>query len=160
MPETNWSGYFIYKAEHKDIGSVLKGSFIPVSIFSVKGGTKRVVNLNGTDDLSLVSELEQARSFKNISLFLPPTTNFEWLDLNEISIHRLQFSMSFYVRGEVGKTLTHEFTLSSKNAKIIGLPGKMTEGRKRTVLKVSIELSETKLTHGSPEGGKVVHEDW
>lgn len=160
MAETKWSGFFGYKAAHKDIDSVLKGTFIPVSYFSVKGGASRVIDLTASDDLSLVSELEQARNFKNISLFLQPTQNFEWLDLTEISIHRLQFSMFFFAQGKIKETLTHEFTLSCKNAEIVESPGKFTDGGKGTVLRVSMTLPETKLTHGSIQNGELVRENW
>jgi len=160
MAETKWTGFFGYKAKHKDIDSVLKASFIPVSYFAVKGGAKRIIDLTATDDLSLVSEFEQARSFKNISLYLPPTSNFEWLDLTEISIHRLQFLMVFFASGKVGGTLAHEFTLSCKTAEITEAPGKMNDGSKGTVLKISMALPETRLMHNSPQGGEFVQEDW
>lgn len=152
MANIKWSGYFIYKAEHKDIGSVLKGSFIPVSYFSVKGGAMRNIDLNGTDDISLVSEFEQARTFKNISLHLPPTKSFEWLDLTEIFVHRLRFTVVFFVQGKIDKTLTHEFTISSKTAQISESPVKKFVTGKGNVLKVSIALPETILSYTSPQG--------
>jgi hypothetical protein len=160
MADTKWEGYFGYKAKHKDIDSVLNASFIPVTSFAVKGGAKRLIDLSATDDLSLVSEFEQARNFKNIALYLPPTSNFEWLDLTEISIHHLQFLMVFFATGKIGDTVTHEFVLSSKNAEITEAPGRFTNGGSGTVLKVSMALPETKLTHGSPEGSDFVREDW
>lgn len=160
MAETKWEGFFGYKAKHKDINSELKASFIPVSFFGVKGGAKRIIDLTVSDDLSLVSEFEQARSFKNIALYLPPTSNFEWLDLTEISIHRLSFLMVFFATGKIGETLMHEFTLSCKNAEITESPSKFTDSGKGTVLKVSMALPETKLAHGSPQGDDFVREDW
>ena len=160
MADTKWEGYFGYKAKHKDIDSVLNASFIPVSYFSVKGGAKRIIDLSATDDLSLVSEFEQARSFKNISLFLPPTKNFEWLDLTEISIHHLPVIIYFFAQGKVGKTITHEFTLSCKNAEITESPSKKTNGGKEIVLKVEMSLPEIRLIHNSPQGGEFVQEDW
>ena len=160
MAETKWEGYFGYKAKHRDIDSVLRGNFIPVSYFAVKGGAKRVIDLTATDDLGLVSEFEQARSFKNIALYIPPTSNFEWLDLTEISIHHLQFMMVFFAQGKIGQTITHEFMLVCKTAEITEAPGKFTSGDRGTVLKVSMALPETTLTHSSPQGDELVREDW
>lgn len=160
MAETKWEGWFGYKAKHKDIDSTLNASFIPVSYFSVKGGAKRVIDLTATDDLSLVSEFEQARSFKNIALYLPPTSNFEWLDLTEISIHHLPFLMVFFAQGKIGGNITHEFSLVCKTAEITEAPGKFTDSGKGTVLKVSMALPETMLTHSSPQGDDFVREDW
>jgi hypothetical protein len=158
---TKWSGFFGYKAKHKDIDSVLKGSFIPVKAFSVKGGAKRLIDLASTDDLSLVSEFEQARNFKNISLYLPPAKNFEWLDLTEISIHHLPVSMFFFASGNIGQTVIHQFTLACKIAEITDSPSKTTDGGiKNIVLKVSMSLPETQLIHGSFQGSEFVEETW
>ncbi len=160
MAETKWEGYFGYKAKHKDINSELKASFIPVAGFSVKGGAKRFIDLTSTDDISLVSEFEQARNFKNIVVYLPPTHNFEWLDLIEISIHHLPVYIVFFAQGKIGQTLTHEFTLSCKTAEITESPSKMTNGGKELVLKVNMVLPETNLIHGSPQGDDFVQEAW
>jgi hypothetical protein len=54
----NWTGFLHYKAKHKDIDSELKALFVPVLLFAVKGGAKRIIDLTSTDDISLVSELE------------------------------------------------------------------------------------------------------
>jgi hypothetical protein len=159
MAATKWEGYFGYKAKHTDIDSVLKAEFLPVSYFGVNGGAKRIIDLTSADDLSLVSEFEQARSFKNISLYLPSTKNFEWLDLTEISIHRLQFVMYFFTQGKIGQTITHEFTLGCKNAQIIDSPDKKTDGGK-LVLQVRMSLPETTLTHGSQQGNSFEQESW
>jgi hypothetical protein len=161
MKKTKWKGFLSYKAKHSDIDSVLKGSFVEVSYFSVKGGAKRIIDLTATDDLSLVSEFEQARSFKNISLYLPPTRDFEWHHLYEISHHGLPLSMAFFTAGNVGKTPTRQFTLTCENASISEQPAKKSNGGKDVVLMVNMSLPETKLVHGSlRHDGEFVQEDW
>jgi hypothetical protein len=161
MAQAEWGGYLNYKAKHKDIDSVLKGSFVTVNYFSVKGGAKRIIDLNATDDISMVSEFEQARSFKNIIFYLAPGNNFEWLDFTEASIHGLPISIVFFVGGHIGKTVTHQFTLTCLNAEIIEPPVEKTDSeRSGKVLKLSLSLPETRLIHGSPQGSTVVEEDW
>lgn len=48
---------------------------VPVYAFQVDGGANRNIRLKSTDDISITSELEQARSYKNIRLFLSPTND-------------------------------------------------------------------------------------
>ena len=161
MAQAEWGGYLNYKAKHKDIDSVLKGNFVGVNYFSVKGGAKRIIDLTMPDDLSIVSELEQARSFKNIVFYLAPGSNFEWLDFTEASIHHLPVSIVFFLGGHIGSTVTHQFTLSCKNAEITEPPAERTDTVKGgKVLKLSLALPETKLIHGSPEGDTMTQEDW
>jgi hypothetical protein len=96
--------------------------------FSVKGGTVRTINLDSTDDMSLVSELEQARSHNNISLALLVTQNFLEMshpsinyvyDLLEFAARGIPFPMQFSVEGKVGKTITQSFNLVCKEATIM-----------------------------------------
>ncbi|MEW6130411.1 MAG: hypothetical protein AB1757_25480 [Acidobacteriota bacterium] len=49
------------------------GPFVAISSFSVVGGSKRTINLKATSDFSISTEFEQARQYKNITLFMPPT---------------------------------------------------------------------------------------
>lgn len=152
--------FLSYKAKHTDIDSVLKGSFVTVTSFSVKAGAKRVIDLNTADDISLVSEFEQARSFKNIALHLPPPKDFEWHHLYEIGYHGLPFAMSFYISGNIGKMVTHQFTLSCSKAKITEQPVKGTDWGNSPLLKVNMELPETQLIHGSYQESEFVEESW
>ena len=161
MAQAEWGGYLNYKAKHKDIESVLKGSFVPVNYFSVTGGAKRIIDLTTTDDISLVSEFEQARSFKNIIFYLAPGSNFEWLDFTEASIHQLPVSIVFFVGGHIGQTVTHQFTLICRNAAILEPPAEKTDSQKGgKVLKLNLALPETKLVHGAPQGDTVVEDEW
>lgn len=65
-----------YKASFKYIvgedGDELKNT-VPIYAFQVDGGANRNVRLKSTNDISIASEMEQARSFKNIRLYLSPT---------------------------------------------------------------------------------------
>ena len=146
MAAIEWSGFWTYKAKHSDIDSVLKASYVPVSLFLVQGGAKRIIDLTSTDDLSLVSEFEQTRNFKNDSLYLSPTQNFEWLDLTEVAIYKLPISIAFFTNGNIGDTIIHQFQLFCKNANITEMPGKRWDSDARAnVLVVNFALPETRL---------------
>lgn len=83
----------------------------PVRMMMVDGGTNRMVNLDATDDISLVSEMKQAAEFKNIILYLSSTKNHQdmvaALDLMEIAGLRRDFAMSLTVErfNDKGKML-------------------------------------------------------
>ena len=160
MADTNWSGFLTYRAKHTDIDSELKGSFVPVTQFAVKGGAKRKIDLTSADDISLVSEFEQARSFKNISLFLARTRGFEWHNLWEIAEHGLPVSIAFFTSGSVGKIVKNQFTLVCPNAKITDQPGKVLDWGNNEMLRVNLSLPEIKLVHGSFQQSEFVEEDW
>lgn len=161
MAAIEWTGFLTYAAKHSDIDSVLKSSFVPVSLIKVKGGAKRVVFLSSTDNIDLVSEIEQARSFKNISLYLPPTQNFEWLDLTEIAVHKLPVSINFFTYGSIGKTITHQFQLICENAEITATPNKDFDPTvKGMLLGVHFALPETRLIYGSQQGSEFIEEKW
>lgn len=155
----DWSGHLHYKAKHTNIGSILKGVFVDVSLFKVKGGAKRVVDLTSTDDISLVSELEQARTFKNLVLYLPPASDFEWLDLIEIATHKLPVSMRFIAFGHIGNTLTQSFVLASKTASITGIPIKKIS-EKKLLLEVKLAISDIRLIHGSHDKNEINSKEW
>ncbi len=160
MANTKWKGTLTYRAKHTDIDSVIGAQFVPVTQFSVKGGAKRWIDLNITDDISLVSEFEQARSFKNIALYLPRTKGFEWHQLWEIADHGLPVTIAFFTSGNIGKTVKHQFTLISQNAKITGQPTRMPDWSGAEVLRVELSLPEIKLVHGTYQGSEFVEENW
>src|SRR5687767_1865118 len=66
---------------------------VPLYAFQVDGGTNRNIRLKSTDDISITSELEQARSFKNVRLYLSPTNDHKdmqaALDLTAAAIKTL-----------------------------------------------------------------------
>lgn len=155
----NWTGYLHYKAKHTDIDSVLSALFVSVLYFHVSGGAQRLIDLTSTDDISLVSEFEQARTFKNLVLYVPPADDFEWLDLKEISIHGLPVSIKFIAFGGVGNTVTQSFILAAKNAKVTEPPAKRTSNAK-PVLEVKLAIPDARLIHSSYHGGNTVDEEW
>jgi hypothetical protein len=153
----NWTGVFSYRARHREIDSVLNAAVVPVTHFSVNGGAQRVVDLGATDDISFVIEFAQARNYKNISLYLPPARNFEWLDLTEVAMHGLPLSISFSTAGTIGEKTAQTFELLCENARITEPPSRLSDVVAKTlVLVVRLSLPETKILHGSLQGGNLV----
>ena len=119
MGQVKWNASFQYNALFR----------IPVEEFSVKGGTVRTIRLEEANDIGLLSELEQAKTFKNITVALlltehfhrhitHPTTN--WLyDILEISARDQPISFDLFVDGQIGKSTTQAFRLICKDARIM-----------------------------------------
>ncbi len=161
MNGSSWSGFINYKAKHTDIESELSGKLVPINYFAVKGGASRLIDLKTADDISLVSELEQARSLRNITIYLPQSNNFEWMHFNEMAFHNLPVSFALFTSGNVGKTLTHQFTLACRDAEISEQPKYKADGATgTTVLMVNMTITESQLTHGFRNGSEFVEENW
>lgn len=127
----------------------------------VEGGAKRTINLTSADDISLVSEFEQARSFKNIWLYLAPAQNFEWLDLTKVAFHKLPISIAFFTFGNIGNTPVRSLKILCTNAKINEIPDKRWDSAaKSKMLVVKFALPETRLIYHTRQGKEVVEEDW
>ena len=60
-------------AVYEDDKELASRRLIAVDSFEVDGGAFRTIKLKSTDDISISSELEQARTYKNVNLFLPST---------------------------------------------------------------------------------------
>lgn len=65
-----YKAYLSVKFEEESEAVVNK---IPVAMMQVDGGTSRIIDFSSTDDISLISELEQARTLNNIILYLAAT---------------------------------------------------------------------------------------
>ncbi len=160
MAGTKWGGSVWYTAVDLDIGKdYMLRSGLGVTHFQVKGGAKRVIDLTSTQDISLMSEFEQIRSFKNVILYMPAGKNFEWLDFIEIAEHNLTVSIKFVVIGEIGTTLTQSFQLVCKNAKITELPNKSkTSDSGQQLLTVKLSIPDAELDYGSYQDGEYFEE--
>ncbi len=97
MAEVKWAGWLNYKAADAHVqGRMLRGQLVSVSYFSVNGGAIRNIILESLEEMRLVSELEQARSLKNLTLYLDVTDNADSLfDLLEIAARGLSVSINF-----------------------------------------------------------------
>src|SRR5215203_1307636 len=83
---------------------------IPAYAFEVNGGANRNIVLSATDDISLTSELEQARAFKNLTIWIARADKkFNWkafTELKEIADKEISLNLLFAVeRYSDGKML-------------------------------------------------------
>lgn len=161
MAEVKWKAFLSYQAKDKDIENyVLRNTGVPVMSFSVKGGAKRIVVLDWAEDLSLGSEFEQARSHQNLTLHLPPSKNFEWLDFIEIAERDLPVAIQFGVWGEVKKTPTQAIRLTCDSAKMTEKPDKSKTDGTTPVMTIRLAIPNAKLIHGSYPEGLYTEEEW
>ena len=125
---------------------------ISVQIFQVTGGAQRSIKLSSTDDISISSELEQARAFKNVVLFLPPTKDGSDMEvaLNLTNYFELKKTllMSLVVERYSSGKMIEGLALLDGEATLLASPS-VTEKR---LLKLNINLPAAKLFRGTIKG--------
>lgn len=103
-----------------------RGDNIPVHSFMVDGGANRIITLASTDDIGVISELEQARSFKNITLFLSPNKNGSdmrvALELNNLYLGGKSLVLSLFVERLNNGQVIESFGLMEGHSKLRLLP--------------------------------------
>jgi hypothetical protein len=155
MAKTTWSGYLQYRAIDLEMNGMtikkvteLSSPGVSVAHFSVHGGADRILDLTTTDDISLTSEFEQARTYQNLRLFLMPGKGFAFSDMMDIAFSHLPVTINFYVGGQIGKTLTQTLSIRSENAKILGKPDRREDSKGNRFLVVRFEIPNSRLIHG------------
>jgi hypothetical protein len=132
-----------------------KGRSIPIISFSVEGGANRKINLASSSDISITSELEQARSYKNITLFMPPTKNhldmLAAVELTDIALNKpADFGISFSVEKRLGSNRLERLSLSAENPALIKRPT-VIAGH---LLMIEVSLPDAFLELGKWQKGK------
>lgn len=121
---------------------------LPVAMMMVDGGASRRINFSSTDDISLISELEQARSFKNIILYLSSTKDHKdmkaAMNLTEIANAQTEFVFVVTVERFSGGKLLEGFELFEMSATLKFAPVMALNN----TLMVSINLPFAELTQG------------
>ncbi len=154
MAKMNWKGRFGYRAivlgvENKEVTLDVFDSQVPVAYFGVAGGAKRIIDLKSTDDMSLMSEFEQARKLSNLKLYLPPDSKFSSGELIDIAHNNTKFSMSLFVAAYSKKSVKYTLTLSCDDATFKFKPQKASvEGK--DYFWVSLDIPTVTLLHGTP----------
>lgn len=146
-----YRGYFSFYVFNNDELSVNRLD-VPINSFEVIGGTVRRININSTDDISISSELEQARSYKNINLFLPPTkdsTDMETaLSLTDIALSDFNFGVMVAIQRCANGKLLEGLTLIDRGAKLKNRPRIVGQH----LLKVELDIPSPKLFYGVIQG--------
>ena len=127
-------------------------SNIPIRSFSVVGGASRSINLDSTDDISISSEFEQARTYHNVTLFIPPTKDFTAVILFTLKSPITKFfALVFHVEIFSGGKMTHSLVLQSYNAWLRKNPTPV--GNKEALLMLEVQFDKVQLLHGKVEDG-------
>jgi len=150
----NWRGSFGYRAivlgaENNEVTLDVFNSFVPVSYFGVRGGAKRLIDLKSTDDMSLMSEFEQARKLSNLKLYLPPDGKFSSSELIEIALNNTKLSMSLFIGAYNKKSTRYTLTLYCDEATFKEKPQKVAVEGKDHFL-VFLDIPTVTLLHGTP----------
>lgn len=67
-----YKAYFTYWVFEGDEQKLIRNN-VPVNFFQVDGGAKRFIQISSTEDVSVIAELSEVTTLKNIILYLPPT---------------------------------------------------------------------------------------
>ena len=132
---------------------------IPVHSFEVEGGANRKINLNAADDVSISSEFEQARTFGNFILYIPPTKDFLALKLlglsgNNYELFEFTFVVSMYSSGRKIQTLRITSEMASFREPPIPI------GSKPPLLMAKVRLVRPEILHGhfDPKLHRIIHQ--
>ena len=130
---------------------------IPVHSFEVDGGANRKINFTSTDEMTILSEFEQARAFTNFIFYVPPTMDFLAVRLMSLEkkeeFFEIDFIVSVYSKGRKIQTLR----LSSDEVFFRETP--IYIGGTPTLLMIKVHLARPKLLYGhfDPRRRKIVH---
>ena len=95
---------------------------IPVSGFEVDGGASRTISLKTATDISITSELEQARMYKNITLYVPGTKDHSDMEtaikMSEAASSKKKFLFSLWVERDVNKNRIEGLVLRDNTATV------------------------------------------
>ncbi|MEZ5426858.1 MAG: hypothetical protein R2747_11365 [Pyrinomonadaceae bacterium] len=133
---------------------------IPVHSFEVNGGANRKINVHSTDEISISSEFEQARTHKNIIFYIPPTRDFlavKLLSLRTPTTIRY-FDMRLIVNVYSGGIKTQSLRLGADSAWFSKIP--IPVGNTPPLLMAEVHFHSAELLHGKfdRKRRKMVHE--
>jgi hypothetical protein len=124
------------------------GGTCVISSFSVVGGASRSINLDSTDDISISSELEQARQYKNITLFMPPTKDHVDMQVAMTLMFAAEakstLSIAFIIKKQVKGKSIEELMLGCHDATLISTPYLVA----KHLLMIQFRLPTVILYHG------------
>ncbi len=119
----------------------------PVCSFSVEGGTSRSIDLDSASSISIGNEFGQARTYNNITLFLPPKKDFTAAKLFSLRSGGLRFfTMLFQVNVFAGGVRIETLILLSTNAWLRRNP--IPVGNKQALLMLDIGFNQVEILHG------------
>ncbi len=119
---TDYRMYFAYQNLADTASASGFQYFVPLHSFSVLGGAVRTIKADSTNDISVASELEQARTYKNITLFMPPAKDHldmeVALDLTNYANKKTELLFSVHVERRSGGRQVVGLNLVDQHARI------------------------------------------
>ena len=109
MSKVTWSAKMYFWSRD----SKIKISGLQVFSFQVSGGATRTVHLNSAEESDVAFELDDARDFKNLQIFILPTEGIAATQLGEAFIGKLELDALFMVEARHGSTKLKGFSLNS-----------------------------------------------
>jgi hypothetical protein len=131
---------------------------VPITAFEVEGGANRKIETASPNAISISSELEQARTFKNIIFYVPPTKDFTAVKLVGLRSPDIKFfDLMFQVAEYSGHVPTQTLFMHCPGAWFFRVPSPMGAATP-PVLKAHIRFHSEKmrLTHGKYDAKKKV----
>ena len=152
MSKVTWSAKMYFWSRD----SKIKISGLQVFSFQVSGGATRTVHLNSAEESDVAFELEDARDFKNLHIFISPTEGIAATQLGEAFIGKLEFEAVFQVESRNGSTKLKGFALASDHAVIQRHPVTV-QRKEQRMLKIEMSLPDPYLLQVSynPKGAAV-----
>lgn len=151
MPEIKWTAkIFVGSADNK-----VNITSVPVLSFQVNGGRLRTVHLNAAQESDLAFELDDARDFKNIQVFIAPTQGIAATQLGEAFVDKKELEVFFVAESRKGATLLKAFALKSDKAVVLRHPITTQKQEQRTV-KIEMSLPNPFLQEVSYNSKEVV----
>lgn len=120
----------------------------PVGSFQVTGGAHRRIDLTSTNEGSIASEFEQARTYQNVILYIKPDVNYPTTGLVNLSKSgKKDFSVSVTVsvHDDSGKPV-RRYDLQSSAANFAEIPAPV--GNTPPSLKTKLILNAPRVLHG------------
>lgn len=154
--------YIITREDPNDKNKPTERLNIPVHSFEVDGGAKGKLNLKEIDEISVSSEFEQARMFKNIIFYIPPTKDFLALKIIGLRSNTIAFfEVTFVVNIYSGRTRTQTLRLHCSPAWFVRVPTPV--GNTPPLLKAEVHFhsGDAHLMHGKLDmkRKKIVHKE-
>ena len=132
---------------------------IKLDSFEVVGGAYRSIDLATTNEMSIASEMEQARIYKNINFYKLPSDDFTDFKLMEMFRAKQAFTLYFIINTYIGKKMMESITLRAENALISSYP--MIIGYAPKMLLVPVSIPNATINHSVSKDGKhFTYDDW
>ena len=127
---------------------------IPISSFTVKGGTSMNIDLNSTNDTKILAELGQAKTQKNITLFKTSAKDTADSVLMGLSQKKTPFGLNFDVYVSYTGQFIHMIHFFCEDATISSSPVREGGGHKPLLLKIEFSIPKADLHHSEKQNDK------